>query len=153
MCMPCGEQAYAIITSGTMSGVSQGDPSFMFDGVITSTTASPGAWTTADLTNWAQVTLTVPADDISGVIIFAGSTTLTSSSGYLSVYLSTTTNFTAGTLCAQGVAIIAGGKGAVTCPNATGVRYVTVQRNGQAASASDQLVIHELLVLTACEWC
>lgn len=89
--------------------------------------------------------LTYPAcSDISYIRIWAGVKSLTSSSGFLTVWLSNGTNFTTtGTKCVTGVAIMAEGDGVITCPQVTGARYVTVQRTEPRGNA-DQLVVHEL---------
>lgn len=93
-----------------------------------------------------------------GLAVNLGLTTGTSStggsnSGFLTVWLSTSTNFTTtGIKCAQGVNIITNQDGIVTCPQSTtAYSFVTVQRI-DPKGLSDNLVIHELHVIRACEW-
>lgn len=74
----------------------------------------------------------------------------TSNSGFLTVWLSRGTNYTTtGTKCASMIGIIGGTDAIVTCPEANGTNYVTIERYD--ALTADRLVIHELQVFSASE--
>jgi hypothetical protein len=102
-----------------------------------------------------QITLSQPEDGVTAVIIYGGAKTgAVTSSGFLTVYLSQTTNFTApGTsIACQGgiIGVVAGTAGAVACPDFLGTQYVTVYRKNPFGG-SDYLVITELQVMTGSE--
>lgn len=71
-----------------------------------------------------------PYDDVTHMEIWAGEySNWQSTSGYLTVFLSTTANFTAtGTACVRNTAITTETSGVVTCPPVTGARYVSRTR-------------------------
>ena len=154
VCGACGAAAFATIVNGSMSHteVSGRTTNLAFDLNEYATASNLGAWTGAANSNWMRFALSTPTDDVVAVRLFAGATTQSSSSGFLSVFLSQTPNYNdtaTRVVCARGVAIIAGTMGAVTCPRLLGVNYVTVLRNDPAVS--DSLVITELQVMTGCE--
>lgn len=55
--------------------------------------------------------------------IYAGYGSGITSSGMLTVWLSSGTNYTAGTACVRGLAVIAEKDTYVTCPQTSGVQY------------------------------
>ena len=94
------------------------------DNVLTPTGGNFGAQAASANYNWIQVQLDGVYSDISHMRIWAGDPARTSSSGFLSVWLSRTTNFTAtGTRCVRGVAIMAGLDGVITCPAVSNALY------------------------------
>lgn len=96
----------------------------LYDNVLAQTGSNYGAETTAANYNWIQVQLDGVYSDISHMRIWAGNPAKTSSSGFLSVWLSRTTNFTAtGTRCVRGVAIMTGLDGVITCPAVSNALY------------------------------
>lgn len=83
-----------------------------------------GTWTASGNVNYLQVTLDSTSDAAMSMEIWAGDGGFSSSSGYLTVYVSTTHNFTAtGTVCVRGTAITIGTSGVITCPAITGALY------------------------------
>ena len=74
-----------------------------------------------------QVMLDQPYNDLSHMEIWAGEySNLPSTSGFLTVFASTTSNFTAtGTVCVRNTAITSETSGVVTCPPVAGTRYVS----------------------------
>lgn len=127
--------------------------SYAHDLTLYTAGSNVGAWTTAANINWMQFELQSATDGVSAVLLYGGDTSLTSSSGFLTVYLSRGSNFSDTTntvTCVQGVAIIAGSMGAVTCPSLTQAKYVTIYRNDPVTS--DYLVLTEVQVLTGCKW-
>lgn len=119
------------------------------DGVTVAATSNVGAQAAAANYNWMQVQLVGAFSDISHIRIWGGLTG-TSSAGFLTVWLSSGTNFTAtGTKCVEGVGIIPGVDAVVTCPTVAGSRFVTIERRD--ALTADLLVIHELRVFRPSE--
>jgi hypothetical protein len=112
-----------------------------------------GAWTTTGQMNWIQIQMDAAYSDVGYMQIWAGRVSSESSSGYLSVFLSPTTNFSSGdaTACAAGagVNIMAlpspGGSGVVTCPPANSTLYVTILRVDPQGYAAN-LMINELRI-------
>ena len=85
------------------------------------------------------------------MIIFAGQVFGASTAGFLTVWVSPTTNFTAtGTKCVEGIGILPGVDTAVTCPAAAGTQYVTIERRD--VLTEDILVINELQVFRSSEF-
>lgn len=121
------------------------------DGVLASSGNNFGAQAPAANYNWIQVQLTGgPYSDISYMRIAAGNPTGTSLSGFLTVWVSPTTNFTAtGTKCVSGIGIIGGVEATVTCPAANGTQFVTIERRDPLVS--DPLWVHELRVYRSSE--
>lgn len=87
-------------------------------------TSNFGAWATVGKVNYLQVTLDRTYDAALSLEVWAGDGNYWSSSGYLTVYASTTSNFTAtGMVCVRGTAITTGTSGVITCPALTGALY------------------------------
>lgn len=121
--------AYATIVNGTiLPSVFNGNTADRaFDSNLFASGANIGAWASSSSSNSMQFALSATMDNVTAVYLYAGNVSMTSSSGFLSVYLSQTTNYSdpaTAVTCARGVAIIAGKMGAVTCPKLTGVNYV-----------------------------
>lgn len=87
----------------------------------------------------AQMQLDGSFSDISNIRLWAAD----SASATLAVWLSSDTTYSAGTACAQNVAMAGIADRNVTCPAASSVRYATVVRT---SSASAVLIIHEMYV-------
>lgn len=110
-----------------------------------------GAQTASAKFTSIQVQLDRVYSDISHIRIWAGDVTKSSSSGFLTIWLSNGTNVTTtGTRCASGVNIMAGQDGVVTCPAVSNVLYVTIERNDPITA--DNLVINELHVYRSSMW-
>lgn len=118
------------------------------DNVTTAQGTNLGTQTTSATTNYIQVQLEGGSvfSDIATIQIWAGITGTVASSRCLTVWLSSGTNFTAtGTACVRCMNITAGSSASsvVTCPQVSGVGYVTIQRVDTAAAS---LVVHELQI-------
>lgn len=99
-----------------------------------------------------QAILDKSYNTIAFIFLAGGTLGSTSSSGFLTVWISTGTNFsTTGVKCSQGVGIIAGRDGYVTCPQMNGVNYVTAVRN-DPYGRTDNLVLYEMSVFFQCEF-
>lgn len=128
-CGTCAGAALATIVNGTMlpSVYSTRTANLAFDQTLYALGSNLGAWATGANTNSMQFALSAPTDSVSAIYLYAGATSQTSSSGFLSVYLSRTTNYSdpaTSVTCARGAAVIAGRMGAVTCSKLTSANFV-----------------------------
>lgn len=114
-------------------------------------TLTNGVWVKAAKSNFLQIALDGVYTKLIHLEIWAGAVcdVCKSTSGFLSVYLSSTTNYTAGTRCARGINIVAETSGLITCEEAANVSYVTIERNDPYLLSN--LVVNELRVYYSCE--
>lgn len=121
------------------------------DGVLTSSGNNVGTQAPSANYNYVQVQLTGgPYNDVSYMRVAAGQAAGYSSGGFLTVWVSPTSNFTAtGTRCVSGIGIIAGVEATVTCPPANATAFVTIERRDPLTA--DVLVVHELRVYRSSE--
>lgn len=91
-----------------------------------------------------QLELDQAYDDLLHMEIWAGQPTgYYSASGFLTVWLSPTANFTAtGTACIRNTAILGGTSAVVTCPPISKALYLTIERNDPFFPSP--LIINEL---------
>lgn len=110
-------------------------------------------WTAAFTSNHPQVQLDQSYSDISHLRIWGGLTTVTQTCSFLTVWLSSGTNYTAGTVCARYVSALSGQEHTVTCSHVSALdtRYVTLEHN--EPTSNDVLVIHELYIFRSGECC
>lgn len=156
-CGVCPGASFATIASGTAYPFvySTYKVADAWDLALAGSTSSPGAWTSSAKINWLQFKLTQPEDEVFAINVYGGVATSTTSSGFLTLYISRGTNFTdpsTSTTCQGGtVGVVVGTGGAVTCPEGfLGTEYVTVYRNDPVTA--DYLVVTEIQVVTGGEW-
>lgn len=115
----------------------------LLDGFTGFNQTNMGAVAAASAMNYIQAQLDMAWDNISHVRMWAGAPSSQTSSGFLTLWLSPTDNFTqSGTKCVEGAAVLSGQEGTFTCPPNNGTRFVTVVRSADVAEALDVLELN-----------
>lgn len=89
-------------------------------------------------------------DDISNVYVWTPTTT-NQAFDYVSIWLSPTTNYSAGTLCAGSIALLEGSAfesvtpATFLCPNTTNAKYVTIVRQ-PVVTTGEALALDEVVI-------
>lgn len=130
LCGTCPGASIAEIASGTVSHAvfSGRSVAQAYDNTRYGSSSSPGLWVGMSLSNWVTFALSKPNDAIVGVQLFAGATSQTSSSGFLTIILSQSADFNITStrmVCAEGVNVIAGSTAAVSCRKLRNVTHVS----------------------------
>lgn len=96
--------------------------------IVPSVDGTMGTWVNSSNYNYLQAQFNGSYDDITHIHIWAGYKTPTtdSNSGYLTVWLSSSANFSdTGLKCIEGLAVLQERSAYVICPQYTGARYVS----------------------------
>lgn len=119
------------------------DTEFIDDSVISIYRQYTATRTSVAVRNYISIPFPRTYDNISLVIIYAGVIGSVSSSAALSVWLSPTSNFTAGgTKCIEGLSTLQMEGAYVTCPPANATGWLTIERRDRQGR-SDSLVLVE----------
>lgn len=104
-----------------------------------------GAWTCSAYYNKIQVELDKPYSGVLNLQIWAGDKRQQSSSSFITLWLSPTTNHTStGVVCQRGVSMLAEESAMYQCPQASNVRYFTIERYDPFYR--DFLIVNELFI-------